>query len=158
MRSSEDQRTPPVAAGAAANNRRLAALQGSGEFTHDRRQFPFQSTPLRLEQDTLFGGALRVTARDAGGEVRGGELSDHPFFGHRTALLNKRRLESRLQVGQRDFVSRHRPRLSSELEVSKLYCVEDNFVISAAPWRPIVRAWNSMRHDLSSAGGYHRLG
>jgi CTP synthase (UTP-ammonia lyase) len=55
-------------------------------------------------ENTLFDGTLRVTARDSAGEVRGGELHDHPFFVGTLFQPERRALKGELPPLVREFV------------------------------------------------------
>lgn len=55
-------------------------------------------------EQKLFGGPLRVTARDADGEVRGAELSGHPFFVGTLFQPERKSLLGQLPPIVRDFV------------------------------------------------------
>jgi CTP synthase (UTP-ammonia lyase) len=57
----------------------------------------------KYEQE-LFGGPLRVTARDSDGEVRGAELSGHPFFLGTLFQPERKSLRGQLPPIVRDFV------------------------------------------------------
>jgi CTP synthase (UTP-ammonia lyase) len=54
---------------------------------------------------SLFTGKLCVTARDAAGEVRGGELQDHPFFVGTLFQPERRALRGEVPPIVRDFVA-----------------------------------------------------
>lgn len=56
-------------------------------------------------EESLFTGKLHVTARDAAGEVRGGELQDHPFFVGTLFQPERRALRGELPPLVRDFVA-----------------------------------------------------
>jgi len=56
---------------------RLAAAYGTPSAS-EAYQCSYGANPAYAAE--LFGGALRVTARDEAGEVRGVELDGHPFF------------------------------------------------------------------------------
>jgi CTP synthase (UTP-ammonia lyase) len=55
-------------------------------------------------EQALFGGPLRVTARDATGEVRGAELAGHPFFVGTLFQPERKSLKGELPPIVRDFV------------------------------------------------------
>ncbi len=56
-------------------------------------------------EKTLFTGSLRVSARDAEGEVRGAELQNHPFFVGTLFQPERRALQGELPPLVREFVS-----------------------------------------------------
>ncbi len=60
--------------------------------------------PNPLYQQELFSGPLRATAHDLDGEVRGGELSTHPFFVGTLFQPERRSLRGELPPLVRDFV------------------------------------------------------
>jgi CTP synthase (UTP-ammonia lyase) len=60
--------------------------------------------PNPLYRQELFSGALRATAHDLDGEVRGGELSTHPFFVGTLFQPERRSLRGELPPLVRDFV------------------------------------------------------
>jgi CTP synthase (UTP-ammonia lyase) len=60
--------------------------------------------PNPLYQQALFNGALRATAHDLDGEIRGGELSAHPFFVGTLFQPERRSLRGELPPLVRDFV------------------------------------------------------
>lgn len=53
----------------------------------------------------LFAGKFRVTARDAAGQVRGGEMRDHPFFVGTLFQPERRALRGELPPLVREFVA-----------------------------------------------------
>jgi len=55
-------------------------------------------------EQQLFAGPLRVTARDTDGEVRGAELSGHPFFVGTLFQPERKSLTGQLPPLVRDFV------------------------------------------------------
>lgn len=61
--------------------------------------------PNPEREASLFAGKLRVTARDEAGEVRGGELDDHPFFVGVLFQPERRALKHELPPLVRDFVA-----------------------------------------------------
>jgi CTP synthase (UTP-ammonia lyase) len=60
--------------------------------------------PNPMYRRALFEGALRATAHDLDGEVRGGELSAHPFFVGTLFQPERRSLRGELPPLVRDFV------------------------------------------------------
>lgn len=60
--------------------------------------------PNPLHEKMLFAKDLRVTARDAAGEVRGAELRGHPFFVGTLFQPERRALKGELPPLVRDFV------------------------------------------------------
>lgn len=60
--------------------------------------------PNPLYEKMLFAKDLRVTARDAAGEVRGAELRGHPFFAGTLFQPERRALKGELPPPVRDFV------------------------------------------------------
>lgn len=61
--------------------------------------------PNPEREATLFVGKLHVTARDAAGEVRGGELQDHPFFVGTLFQPERRALTGELPPLVREFTA-----------------------------------------------------
>jgi CTP synthase (UTP-ammonia lyase) len=61
--------------------------------------------PNPEREASLFAGKLRVTARDAAGEVRGGEIRDHPFFVGTLFQPERRALTGELPPLVREFVA-----------------------------------------------------
>jgi CTP synthase (UTP-ammonia lyase) len=60
--------------------------------------------PSPEHEKTLFVGSLHITARDVAGEVRAGELRDHPFFVGTLFQPERRALQGELPPIVRDFV------------------------------------------------------
>jgi CTP synthase (UTP-ammonia lyase) len=60
--------------------------------------------PSRECEGLLFNGEFRVTARDAAGEVRGGELTAHPFFVGTLFQPERRALKGEAPPIVREFV------------------------------------------------------
>ena len=63
-----------------------------------------RDAPNPEHEKTLFGGSLCVAARDAAGEVRGGELRGHPFFIGTLFQPERRALRGELPPLVRDFI------------------------------------------------------
>ncbi len=61
--------------------------------------------PNPEREASLFAGKFRVTARDAAGEVRGGEIRDHPFFVGTLFQPERRALTGELPPLVREFVA-----------------------------------------------------
>jgi CTP synthase (UTP-ammonia lyase) len=61
--------------------------------------------PNRKFESTLFGSELRITARDAAGEIRGAELRNHPFFVGTLFQLERRGLKGELSPVVREFTA-----------------------------------------------------
>lgn len=72
--------------------------------TRIQEQYRCSYGPNPEHEKALFSGSLRVTARDAGGEVRGGELQGHPFFVGTLFQPERRALRGELPPLVRDFV------------------------------------------------------
>jgi CTP synthase (UTP-ammonia lyase) len=60
-----------------AEDSRIGRSYGAGRISE---RYRCNYGPNPIYQRELFGGALRATAHDLDGEVRGGELSGHPFL------------------------------------------------------------------------------
>ena len=60
--------------------------------------------PNPLYQNALFDGAMRATAHDPNGEVRGGELEGHPFFVGTLYQPERRSLRGELPPLVRDYI------------------------------------------------------
>ena len=72
--------------------------------TRIREQYRCSYGPNPEHENALFAEELRVTARDAGGQVRGGELGGHPFFVGTLFQPERRALKGELPPLVREFV------------------------------------------------------
>ncbi len=72
--------------------------------TRVREQYRCGYGPNPEYENRLFGGELRVAARDANGEVRAGELRGHPFFVGTLFQPERRALKGELPPIVREFV------------------------------------------------------
>jgi CTP synthase (UTP-ammonia lyase) len=80
----------------------LIARSYGATRTNERYRCSFGPNPAY--QRELFNGALRATAHDLDGEVRGGELAAHPFFVGTLFQPERRSLRGELPPLVRDFV------------------------------------------------------
>jgi CTP synthase (UTP-ammonia lyase) len=72
--------------------------------TRIREQYRCSYGPNPEYEKSLFAGQLRVNARDAAGQVRGGELQEHAFFVGTLFQPERRALRGELPPLVRDFV------------------------------------------------------
>jgi CTP synthase (UTP-ammonia lyase) len=72
--------------------------------TRIREQYRCSYGPNPEHEKGLFAEEFRVTARDAGGQVRGGELRGHPFFVGTLFQPERRALKGELPPLVREFV------------------------------------------------------
>ena len=79
-------------------------LHKSYGTTRINEQYRCSYGPNPEHEKTLFGGSLYVAARDAVGEVRGGELRGHPFFVGTLFQPERRALRGELPPLVRDFM------------------------------------------------------
>ena len=79
-------------------------LHKSYGTTRINEQYRCNYGPNPEHEKTLFGGSLCVAARDAAGEVRGGELRGHPFFVGTLFQPERRALRGELPPLVRDFM------------------------------------------------------
>ena len=80
-------------------------LHKSYGTTRIREQYRCSYGPNPEYENVLFAGDFRVTAREAGGQVRGGELRGHPFFVGTLFQPERRALEGELPAIVREFVA-----------------------------------------------------
>ena len=80
-------------------------LHKSYGTTRIREEYRCSYGPNPIHEKTLFAGDLRITARDANGEVRGGELSGHPFFVGTLFQPERRALKGEVPPIVREFVA-----------------------------------------------------
>lgn len=79
-------------------------LYKSYETKSIREEYRCSYGPNPRYENILFAGDLCVTARDADGEVRGGELQGHPFFVGTLFQPERRALKGELPPLVREFV------------------------------------------------------
>jgi len=79
-------------------------LHKSYGTTRIREQYRCSYGPNPEHENALFAEEFRVTARDADGQVRGGELRSHPFFVGTLFQPERRALKGELPPLAREFV------------------------------------------------------
>jgi CTP synthase (UTP-ammonia lyase) len=79
-------------------------LHKSYGTTRIREQYRCGYGPNPEHENALFAEEFRVTARDADGQVRGGELRSHPFFVGTLFQPERRALKGELPPLAREFV------------------------------------------------------
>lgn len=79
-------------------------LQKSYGTTRIREQYRCSYGPNPEYENALFSGQFRVNARDADGQVHGGELAEHAFFVGTLFQPERRALRGELPPLVRDFV------------------------------------------------------